>query len=294
MELDDPSKMNGRDWAALGMASEYLFHREECIKYCYRAIEIDPAVREAYAPLIRSLLNANRVSDAEEALQKARANVITSEPWHDVHYMFFAKYRKMREWGKASAHCHAALDMVFHENYRRSVDVKYATKHIGVYWDVSQKAGNDQESLDEIRKWYRRCNTICEGLSNSDCIGVDEYLYCAAICEAQCEFAKVLPNVVYDDCLLKWADLVFHPRWSFCEAEPIAQQVYYGKYLKYNAKYIRNWKGVSRGMSRIMSEYLLVMDDPVNRVSRSILSGIQADADIHESAPQVRDGVDGE
>ena len=277
--LSKPEKMVAADWAAISMASEHLFQRDECIKYSFRAIELDPRTKEAYPPLIRSLLNCNRINDAEAALASAEMQFNDGTKWHGLHYILFVKHRDQKNWIKAATHLQTVLDTMLLDTGENTVETRRAAKYLSEYLNSTQHAGWEEHGRHRLQTWFCTCADTLERRFCDDGAGAKELLYCAALCEVQCEIAKCLPEIIYDDYLLQWAKVVYDPRWASYENVCRSQQLYFGKYVETNAVNVKNWSNVAAGLSQLLKDHIAVVSAEQSMFSKLILIKLKAFAE---------------
>lgn len=277
--LGKPEEMKAADLAAIAMAAEYLFKRDECIKHAFRAIESDPGTKEAYAPLVRSLLNENRIDDAETALASAEKHVHDGTKWHGLHYFLYRKHSDQKHWNKAVSHLETVFDTVLFEGGENAQEIRTLGRYLSDYLVTAQRAGLETHSRQQLHSWLNICTDAIERKANEEGAGADALQHCAALCEVQCEIAKRSPELFYDDYLLFWAKVLYDLRWADYEEACRSQQMYYGKYIESNAANVKSWSNVAGGFSQLLKDHFAVENKKRSEVSKSILIKLQAFAE---------------
>lgn len=273
--LLNSEKMTALDWAALAMAAEHVSQRDECIKYASRAIELAPETTNAYMPLMRSLLNANRIDDAESLLISAKINLDDATIIHAMHHLLSSKYRKQEQWAKAASHTHIFLEAAMFERNQNLTMSNKLSRTYREYLTLMQNAGQEEQGRSQLHSWSRACADKIESLSNDDASGASELWHCAALCEVRCEIAKCLPEPAYDDNLVFWARMVYHPRWNLCGGTRTMQQTYLGDYIEFNADKVVSWTNVAAEFSQLSTDHFAVGNEEQNEIAISNLSKLQ-------------------
>jgi hypothetical protein len=94
VSLAEGSELNqlcAADFAGAAMACEYLRRSDDCIRFARLAMERDPLVETAYAPLIRCLLNQRRTSEAIVTLDAAHGQVPVTSDVVDLRYLVYLR-----------------------------------------------------------------------------------------------------------------------------------------------------------------------------------------------------------
>ncbi|WP_157605057.1 hypothetical protein [Schlesneria paludicola] len=268
-------EMVAADWAAISMAAESLFQRDECIRCAVRAIELDPQTREAYAPLIRSLLNSNRLGDAEAILVSAKKRFNDGSKWYGFHYFLFIKHRDQKHWVQAVPHLQVMLDAILLEGSNNAIEMRNALKYFSEYRIATQQACLDESGRRQLEVWILKCADAIDRKLNDDGAGTHDLAQCAALCEARCAIAKCSPEVDCDECIIAWAKVVFDGRWASHENASRLEQLYFRKYFESNAANVISWSKIAAGLSEVLSNHVAIENGVDKYAAKSTLKKLQ-------------------
>lgn len=268
-------EMVAADWAAISIAAESLFQCEECIKYSERAIQLNPQTKEAYAPLIRCLLNSNRLADAESILISAKKRFNDGSKWYGFHYFLFIKHREQKQWAQAVPHLQAVLETVLLEGSSNAIEIRNTLKYISEYRIATQLASVEEHGCRQLEMWLRNCVDAVDRKLNDDRAGADEMVQCAALCEARCAIVKCSPEVDCDESIVAWAKVVFDGRWASHENTSRVEQMYFKKYVESNVMNVINWAKIAEGLSEVLNNHVAIEDGVQKYSAKSTLKKLQ-------------------
>ena len=103
-EADGFENVAPEDLAAFAMGYEYLNQPQRVIELSRRAVDADPRCENAYFPLIRCLVNADRTSEAARYYEIGRRSLPDSRPMRLCDLIFLHVQKGKRNWNIATYH----------------------------------------------------------------------------------------------------------------------------------------------------------------------------------------------